>query len=386
MKVVVAIDSFKGSMTSMQAGNACRDGILAATEAEVIVKPLADGGEGTVQALVEGLGGTYEYVTVTGPMGTPVKARYGILENKTAVMEMAEASGITLVNGNKNPWKATSVGVGEMILDAVKKGCREFIIGIGGSATTEGGIGMLSALGYEFFDEKGNKLPPFFSSLAKVSQVKRDNVVKELSDCHFQIACDVKNPLCGPEGSVFVFGPQKGVKEEEKEEMDAAMWAYAACLEKFVGIERDNKCRADEGKQLHNISGAGAAGGLGFAFLWGLQNVQLKPGIDIVLDAVGLNEQLKDTDVVVTGEGRLDGQTAMGKVPVGVAQAAKRYGCKVIALAGGVTEDAKKCNEKGIDAFFSILPGVCSLEEAMDTETAQKNMKNTAEQVFRLLS
>ena len=378
MKVVVAIDSFKGSMTSMQAGNACRDGILAATEAEVIVKPLADGGEGTVQALVEGLGGTYEYVTVTGPMGNPVKARYGILENKTAVMEMAEASGITLVNGNRNPWKATSVGVGEMILDAVKKGCREFIIGIGGSATTEGGIGMLSALGYEFFDEKGNKLPPFFSSLAKVSQVKRDNVVKELSDCHFQIACDVKNPLCGPEGSVFVFGPQKGVKEEEKEEMDAAMRAYAACLEKFVGIE--NK------KQLHNIPGAGAAGGLGFAFLWGLQNVQLKSGIDIVLDAVGLKEELKDVDVVVTGEGRLDYQTAMGKVPVGVAQAAKRYGCKVIALAGSVTEDAKKCNEKGIDAFFSILPGVCSLEEAMDTETAQKNMKNTAEQVFRLIS
>ena len=378
MKVVVAIDSFKGSMTSMQAGNACRDGILAATEAEVIVKPLADGGEGTVQALVEGLGGTYEYVTVTGPMGNPVKARYGILENKTAVMEMAEASGITLVNGNRNPWKATSVGVGEMILDAVKKGCREFIIGIGGSATTEGGIGMLSALGYEFFDEKGNKLPPFFSSLAKVSQVKRDNVVKELSDCHFQIACDVKNPLCGPEGSVFVFGPQKGVKEEEKEEMDAAMRAYAACLEKFVGIE--NK------KQLHNIPGAGAAGGLGFAFLWGLQNVQLKSGIDSVLDAVGLKEELKDVDVVVTGEGRLDYQTAMGKVPVGVAQAAKRYGCKVIALAGSVTEDAKKCNEKGIDAFFSILPGVCSLEEAMDTETAQKNMKNTAEQVFRLIS
>lgn len=378
MKVVVAIDSFKGSMTSMQAGNACRDGILAATAAEVIVKPLADGGEGTVQALVEGLGGTYEYVTVTGPMGNPVKARYGILENKTAVMEMAEASGITLVNGNRNPWKATSVGVGEMILDAVKKGCREFIIGIGGSATTEGGIGMLSALGYEFFDEKGNKLPPFFSSLVKVAQVKRDNIVKELSDCHFQIACDVKNPLCGPEGSVFVFGSQKGVKEAEKEEMDAAMRAYAACLENFVGIE--NK------KELYNIPGAGAAGGLGFAFLWGLQNVRLKSGIDIVLDAVGLKEELKDADIVVTGEGHMDCQTAMGKVPVGVAQAAKRYGCKVIALAGGVTEDAKKCNEKGIDAFFSILPGVCSLEEAMDTETAQKNMKNTAEQVFRLIS
>ncbi len=392
MKVVVAIDSFKGSMTSMQAGNACKEGILAAACAhcgggaaavkgrkiaadnlDVVVKPLADGGEGTVEALVEGMNGTYEYVTVTGPMGNSVKARYGILPDQTAVMEMAEASGITLVEEPLNPWKATSTGVGEMILDAVQKGCRKFIIGIGGSATTEGGIGMLSALGYEFLDENGAPLPPVFFSIEKVTQIKNDHVPEALKDCHFQIACDVTNPLCGEQGCVYVFGAQKGVKEEEKESMDRAMQSYATCLEKFTG------------KKLSDIPGTGAAGGLGFAFLWGLPKVKLKPGIDIVLEAVGLTNELKDADVVVTGEGCLDFQTAMGKVPVGVAKTAKNYNCKVIAFAGSVTEEAKNCNEKGIDAFFSILPGVCSLDEAMDTETAQKNMRNAAEQVFRLL-
>lgn len=392
MKVVVAIDSFKGSMTSVQAGNACKEGILAATCAhcgggaaavkgrkiaadnlDVVVKPLADGGEGTVEALVEGMNGTYEYVTVTGPMGNPVKARYGILPDQTAVMEMAEASGITLVEEPLNPWKATSTGVGEMILDAVQKGCRKFIIGIGGSATTEGGIGMLSALGYDFMDENGDRLPPVFDSLEKVVQIKNNRVPEVLKDCHFQIACDVTNPLCGAQGCVYVFGAQKGVKEEEKESMDRAMQSYAACLEKSTG------------KKLSDIPGTGAAGGLGFAFLWGLPNVELKPGIDIVLEAVGLTNELKDADVVVTGEGCLDFQTAMGKVPVGVAKTAKNYNCKVIAFAGSVTEEAKNCNEKGIDAFFSILPGVCSLDEAMDTEIAQKNMRNAAEQVFRLI-
>lgn len=250
MKVVVAIDSFKGSMTSVQAGNACKEGILAAVHAHcgggavaakdrrpaadnmnVVVKPLADGGEGTVEALVEGMNGTYEYVTVTDPMGSHVKARYGILPDQTAVMEMAEASGITLVKEPLNPWKAASTGVGEMILDAVQKGCRKFIIGIGGSATTEGGIGMLSALGYDFMDENGDILPPVFASLEKVVQIENNRVPEVLKDCHFQIACDVTNPLCGAQGCVYVFGAQKGVKEEEKESMDRAMQSYAACLE-----------------------------------------------------------------------------------------------------------------------------------------------------------
>ncbi len=374
MKVVVAIDSFKGSMTSMQAGMACKAGILEAVDAEVVVKPLADGGEGTVTALVEGMNGVYEYADVTGPMGQKVRAVYGILEDNTAVMEMAEASGITLVDGALDPWKASSTGVGEMILDAARKGCRNFIIGIGGSATTEGGIGMLSALGYEFLDEDGNLLPPVFGSLARVRKIKVDKVPEELKQCHFKIACDVTNPLCGELGCVYIFGKQKGVQEHEKAQMDKMMRQYADCVEKFAG------------KHYSDIPGTGAAGGLGFAFLFGLENVELKSGVDIVLNAIQLDEELKNADIVVTGEGRLDGQSAMGKVPVGVAKAGKKSGCKVIALAGSVTDDAKACNKEGIDAFFPIIRGVTTLDEAMDFKNAEKNMKNTAEQVFRLIA
>lgn len=374
MKVVVAIDSFKGSMTSMQAGMACKAGILEAVDAEVVVKPLADGGEGTVTALVEGMNGVYEYADVTGPMGQKVRAVYGILEDNTAVMEMAEASGITLVDGALDPWKASSTGVGEMILDAARKGCRNFIIGIGGSATTEGGIGMLSALGYEFLDEDGNLLPPVFGSLARVRKIKADKVPEELKQCHFKIACDVTNPLCGELGCVYIFGKQKGVQEHEKAQMDKMMRQYADCVEKFAG------------KHYSDIPGTGAAGGLGFAFLFGLENVELKSGVDIVLNAIQLDEELKNADIVVTGEGRLDGQSAMGKVPVGVAKAGKKSGCKVIALAGSVTDDAKACNKEGIDAFFPIIRGVTTLDEAMDFKNAEKNMKNTAEQVFRLIA
>lgn len=375
MKVVAAIDSFKGSMTSMQAGNACKRGILAArSDAQVVVKPLADGGEGTVEALVEGLNGRYETIFVTGPMGEKVQARYGILKDSLAVMEMAEAAGITLVKrGELNPWRASSIGVGEMILDAVKKGCRDFIIGIGGSATTEGGIGMLMGLGYEFFDEQGKKLAPRFASLEKVSSVSAEHVPEILNECRFQIACDVTNPLCGPDGSIYVYGPQKGVKDEEKETMDCQMEQYAKCLEAFAN------------REIRMIPGTGAAGGLGFAFLWGLQNVELKPGIELVMEAVGLRAELEDADIVVTGEGRLDFQTAMGKAPVGVARLAKQYGCCVIAFAGSVTPEARACNDAGIDAFFPILRSVCSLEEAMESVNAKRNIEETAEQVFRLI-
>lgn len=375
MKVVVAIDSFKGSLSSIEAGNAAKEGILKARHADVIVKPLADGGEGTTVALVEGLGGTYAEIEVTGPMGISTKAKYGIMEDGvTAVMEMAEASGIILVNREDlNPWKASTTGVGEMIRDAIKRGCREFIIGIGGSATTEGGIGMLQALGYVFYDSEGNVLPPVFESLGRIEKISGENVPEELKECHFQIACDVTNPLCGENGAVYVFGPQKGVKPDEKKAMDESMMHYAKKTAEFAG------------KDYSRISGVGAAGGLGFAFLSYFSNVELKSGITIVLEAIELEKELKDADIVVTGEGRLDFQTAMGKVPVGVAHLAKRYGCKVIAFAGGVTEDAGKCNEEGIDAFFPIVRGVTTLEKAMDTETAKKNMALCAEQVFRLL-
>jgi glycerate kinase len=289
-------------------------------------------------------------------------------------MEMAEAAGITLVDRNcLDPWKATTTGVGEMILDAVRRGCREFIIGIGGSATTEGGIGMLEALGYEFYDSQGNPLPPVFESLGKIEQICAEKVPEELQECHFQIACDVTNPLCGDHGAVSVYGPQKGVKHHEIEVMDQAMEHYSEQTEKFTG------------KSCRDVNGAGAAGGLGFAFLSYFPNVELKSGIQIVLDAIGLEKELENTDIVVTGEGCLDAQTAMGKVPIGVAHLGKKYHCKVIAFAGGVTDDAGKCNEEGIDAYFPIVRGVTTLDEAMEKERAKKNMRLSVEQVFRLL-
>lgn len=376
MKVVVAIDSFKGSLSSIEAGNAAREGILKACDAKVTVRPLADGGEGTTEALIEGLGGRYAEAEVTGPMGGTRRAKYGIMEDRQiAVMEMAEASGIILVKRDElDPWKATTLGVGQMIADAVKRGCREFIIGIGGSATTEGGIGMLQALGYEFYDADGEKLPPVFASLGRIAKISSGKVPEVLKECHFQIACDVTNPLCGENGAVYVFGLQKGVQAGERQKMDEDMLHYAQKTAEFVG------------KDYSRMPGAGAAGGLGFAFLSYLPNAELKSGITIVLEAIGLEKELEDADIVVTGEGRLDGQTAMGKVPVGVAQLAKKHHCRVIAFAGGVTDDAVKCNEKGIDAFFPIVRGVTTLDEAMDKSVAKKNMMLSVEQVFRLLA
>lgn len=375
MKVVIAVDSFKGSLTSMEAGYAAKEGILKACEADVVVKPLADGGEGTTEALVEGFGGTYVKAEVTGPMGKPVTARYGMIEGgKTAVMEMAEAAGIMLVDRKElNPWQASTTGVGEMMMDAVNRGCREFIIGIGGSATTEGGIGMLRALGYAFYDANGKELPPVFESLGKIERISDEYVPEVLQECHFRIACDVTNPLCGEKGAVYVYGPQKGVKQSEKKRMDEDMLHYAKKTSEFAG------------KDQSLTPGAGAAGGLGFSFLSYLPNVELRSGISIVLEAIELEKELADADIVITGEGRLDVQTAMGKVPVGVAHLAKKYDCRVLAFAGSVTEDAAKCNEEGIDAFFPIVRGVTTLEEAMDKETAKRNMSLSVEQVFRLL-
>lgn len=375
MKVVIAIDSFKGSMSSMEAGNAAKEGIERACAADIVVKPLADGGEGTTEALVEGLGGEYVSIRVTGPLGAKTEARYGILGDKrTAVLEMAEASGIILVKREElDPARATTYGVGEMILDAVRRGCREFIIGIGGSATSEGGTGMLQALGYEFLDGDGSPIRPGIRDLDRITSITAKNVPEELKECRFQIACDVKNPLCGENGAVYVFGPQKGVKEEEKQVFDGKMKHFADKTQEFTGAD-------------HRMAeGAGAAGGLGFAFLSYLPDAELKSGIDIVLDAIRLEQEVKDADIVITGEGRLDFQTAMGKVPVGVARLAKKYGAKVLAFAGGVTKDAGECNAAGIDAFFPIVRGVTTLDEAMVPENARENMILSAEQVFRAI-
>ena len=372
MKIVVAVDSFKGSMTSMEAARAVRDGILAADpKTYIVIKPLADGGEGTTDALIEGMHGEKVKITVTGPYGEKIDSYYGYLpEKKTAVIEMAAAAGITL-SDKREPMQATTYGVGEMISDAIDRGCRNIIMGIGGSATTDGGIGMMKALGIQFLDENGNDVGEGAQALFRVRKIQTEGVHPLLSKVRFQIACDVTNPLCGSQGAVYVFGPQKGVTEEIKAMLDEAMNRYAAVVESTLGI----RCR--------DIPGAGAAGGLGFACLAFL-NAVLTPGIDLVLNAVDLESELLDADIVVTGEGRLDEQTAMGKAPVGVAKRAKKYGAKVIAFAGSVTEGAGACNKEGIDAFFPIVRGVTTLDEAMSKETAMANMRAASEQVFRL--
>ena len=374
MKVVVAIDSLKGSLSSMEAGLAIKEGVLAAQpDAEVIVKPLADGGEGTTDALIEGMNGERIDLTVTGPMHTPVDAYYGYLrETNTAVMEMASAAGITLVpDKEKNPLLATSYGVGEMIIDAIQRGCRNFIIGIGGSITNDGGIGMLKALGVRFLDEKGEDAGEGGQALAKVACIDLSGLNPLLKECHIQVACDVNNPLCGESGSTYVYGPQKGVTEDMKKTLDEAMAHFARVTSE--SLEND----------YMNTPGAGAAGGLGFAFL-AYVGATLTPGIELILDAVGLEDELSGADVVVTGEGCLDFQTAMGKAPVGVARLAKKYNARVVAFAGSVTKEATACNKEGIDAFFPILRGVCTLADAMDPVNARNNMIATVEQVFRL--
>ena len=375
MKVVVAIDSLKGSLSSIEAGMAIRDGVLAAkSDAEVIVKPLADGGEGTTDALIEGMNGKRIDLTVTGPMGTPVNAYYGYLaDSHTTVMEMASAAGITLVPAaEKNPLLATSYGVGEMMNDALQRGCRNFIIGIGGSATNDGGIGMLKALGVRFLDENGEDAGEGGQALAKVTQIDVSGLNPLLKECHIQVACDVNNPLCGENGSTYVYGPQKGVTEDMKKQLDKDMAHFAMVTSETLGND------------YHDTPGAGAAGGLGFAFLSYI-GATLTPGIELILDAVRLEQELPNADIVVTGEGCLDFQTAMGKAPVGVARLAKKYHAKVIAFAGSVTKEASACNKEGIDAFFPILRNICTLEEAMDPANARANLTATVEQVFRLL-
>ena len=370
MKIVIAIDSFKGSMTSLQAAHAARDGAESVCDSEIIIKPVADGGEGMTRALIDGLGGSFIKTEVTGPLGDKVCAEYGVLNDDTVVMEMAQAAGITLIE-EKDPWNATTYGVGEMIRDAIERGYRKFILGIGGSATTDGGSGMLKALGVRFLDALGKDIAPGIGALDKIAEIDVKGLLPELEECVFRVACDVKNPLCGENGAVHVFGPQKGVKEAEKSILDDKMRHYALMTERVT--EENHSC--DEG--------AGAAGGLGFAFRSYFPNAVLRSGIDIVLQAIDLETDMAGADLVITGEGRLDGQTAMGKVPVGIAKMAKKYDLPVIAFAGCLGDGAALCINEGIDEFYAITPAGMELETAMKTEVAEENMKRAVRQVLR---
>lgn len=374
MKVVVAIDSLKGSLSSLEAGNAIKQGIKRVyQDAKIIVKPLADGGEGTVEALVSGMRGKIETVVATGPLGDKIESSYGIIiEKRLAIMEMASIAGITLLSlKQRNPLYTTTYGLGEMIKDAISKGCNNFIIGIGGSATNDGGIGMLQALGFDLLDKDGNQVPLGARGLKDLVKIDDKNVLPELKKCQFKIACDVTNVLCGENGCSVVFGPQKGATSQMIKDMD--QWLY-----NFANLAKKKYPHSDA-----LVPGTGAAGGLGFAFLTFVK-ATLESGIDIILETIDLKSDLKDVDVVVTGEGCLDRQSAMGKAPVGVAKMAKLYNKPVIAFAGSVTKEAKLCNQEGIDAYFPIIRNITTLQEAMAKENAKNNLMDTVEQVFRL--
>ncbi len=373
MKVVIAIDSFKGSLSSLEAGEAVREGVLKADgSAKVVIRPLADGGEGTVDALAIGLGGEMIEAEVTGPLGESVKAKYCIVKGSTAVIEMAQAAGLPLVPEElRDPLFTTTYGVGELILDAIRRGCRSFIVGIGGSSTNDGGTGMLSALGFEFLDKNGEKIAFGARGLEALASVSTGNVIPELRECSFRVACDVNNPLCGERGCSAVYGPQKGATPESVKIMDEWLGKYAETA-KAVFPNADP-----------NYPGAGAAGGLGFAFKT-FMNASLESGIGIILDETELEKHIADADVVVTGEGRIDFQTAMGKAPIGVAKLAKKHGKRVVAFAGCVTADAEECNNHGIDAFFPIIRGITTLDEALDRDNAYSNLRAAAYQVFNL--
>jgi glycerate 2-kinase len=374
MKIVIAIDSLKGSLSSMEAGNSIKEGILSVCDAEVIVKPLADGGEGTVDSLLAGMDGREVDMEAVGPLGRKVSCKYGILaDNITAILEMAAVAGIKLIPTEAlNPLNTTTYGVGEMIKDAISRGCRNFIIGIGGSATNDGGIGMLQALGFEFYDSDGKPVGPEGRELCNIASLSLKGALKELSDCSFKIACDVNNPLCGPNGATNVFGPQKGATPEIIKTLDSGLYNFSEIVKKTLG------------KDTASVPGTGAAGGLGYAFLTFL-NATLESGISIILKEIGLEDDIKDADFVITGEGKLDFQTAMGKAPIGVAKLAKKHGKKVIAFAGGTTKDAVKCNEEGVDAYFGIIQLPMTVEEAMEYDTARTNLISAASQVFRLI-
>ncbi len=375
MKAVIAIDSFKGSMSSIEAGLAAKEGILRVFEdAEVSVYPIADGGEGTVDALVTGMGGELIYVKVKNPLGDIITASYGIVNSTTAIMEMSAAAGITLIAHDLlNPMNTTTYGVGQMIKDAISRGCRNFVIGIGGSATNDGGIGMLQALGFDLLNSDGEPVSLGAKGLSEIAEIGCYNAPRELKDCTFNIACDVKNPLCGANGCSRIFAPQKGATAEQIEIMDRD-------LDRFAEMTAGLIPSADK-----NAAGAGAAGGLGFAFSAYL-NGTLKPGIELILDLIKLEQSIKTADIVLTGEGRLDAQTVMGKAPIGIARLAKKHAKPVFAFAGAVLRDARACNAAGIDAYFPIVRTPCALDQAMDKKTAKENMSDTVEQAIRIFA
>ncbi|USD36841.1 MULTISPECIES: glycerate kinase [Ferrimonas] len=366
MKIVIAPDSYKESLNAMEVACAIETGLRQAMpDADIHKLPMADGGEGTVQSLVDATGGRLVHQQVTGPLGQPVDAFFGVLgDGQTAVIEMAAASGLHLVPAaQRNPLITTSFGTGELIRAALDLGVRHLIVGIGGSATNDGGMGMVQALGARMLDVCGNDAGFGGGALAGLTEIDLSGLDPRLAQVTLQVACDVNNPLCGPRGASRVFGPQKGASEDMILQLDANLSHYADLIKTQLG------------RDIKHAAGAGAAGGLGAALL-GLLNASLRPGIDIVMEAVALPEQLKGADLVITGEGRIDSQTIHGKTPIGVARAAKAQNIPVIAIAGCVSDDSDVVLEHGIDAVFPVVPASVPLQQAL--AQAQTNVERTA--------
>ena len=375
MKLVIAMDSFKGCLSSIEANVAVAEGFLQADPGIRIAHiPIADGGEGTVEALVHANEGKLIEARVTGPLGEPVMSTYGIIGGgKIAVIEVAEACGFPLLTKEqRNPLMTTTYGVGELILDALNRGCHEFIIGLGGSATNDAGMGMLQALGFKFLDQKGQELGFGGGKLKFLAKMDSSNVSSAVIDSVFSIACDVNNPLYGPLGAAYIYGPQKGATEAVVNELDEGLRHFAKVA--FQDLSLD----------LQEIPGAGAAGGLGAAFAGFLQG-KLESGAGLVLGKTALEERIREADLVITGEGKLDGQTSMGKAPAGVALIAAKYKVPVVALAGDVSEGTSNLHESGISAYFTIVGGPVDLESAMQPDAARENLRKAAEQIGRLL-
>ena len=353
MKIVVAPDSFKGSLTALEVSDAIEKGIREVfPEAEIIKIPMADGGDGTVECLVNATGGEILREKVIGPLGNEILAHYGILgDKKTAVIEMAAASGLTLVPENKrDPLITTTYGTGQLIKSALNQGCKKMIIGIGGSATNDGGAGMVQALGVKLLDQEEKEVSFGGGELKKINRIDIRYMDKRLSYTKILVASDVINPLCGPKGASRVYGPQKGATPEVVEELDKSL-AYFAEL-----IKRDLN------KDIKDIPGAGAAGGLG-ASLMAFLNAELKPGIEIMIEAVKLDQAIKDADLVITGEGKIDSQTIYGKAPIGIAKIAKKYNVPVVAVAAIIEEDSRIFQSYGIDTLIKVSEPIMSLTD-----------------------
>lgn len=372
MKVLVAPDKFKGSLSAKQVASAIKKGIVRAMpDAVVEVCPMSDGGEGMVEALLDSLGGERREVIVTGPMGERVKAGYGILPGSIAVIEMSSAAGLWMVPVEKrNPMLATTFGVGELIKDALAENIRRIIIGIGGSATNDGGTGMAKALGVKFMDDHGEELGHGGQILARIKKIDMSRLDSRAKSAEILAACDVTNPLYGENGAAYVYAPQKGADLQMVRELDDGLRNFSQVIKN--GLDKD----------VAEVPGAGAAGGIG-AGLVAFLGARLIPGVEIVAETVGLREKMRGVDIVVTGEGRIDSQTLSGKTPFGVARIAKEMEIPVIAFAGSVKEDANSLHDNGVLAMFSISDGPISMDESM--KRAEKLLERSAEEVFRLI-